>query len=150
MSKKINWDALGVGTSVACAIHCLLLPLFVASLPVFGINIVSNRKFEYLMIFIAFAIGALAMRHGYQKHHKRFLPLLVFSAGILLLLLKQQWHEMELWILPFAVGCIIWSHVINFKLSRAKAPKQSLSDPFENGAAAVHGGNSGLNSSRFQ
>jgi hypothetical protein len=28
MKGKINWDALGIGASLACAIHCALLPLF--------------------------------------------------------------------------------------------------------------------------
>ena len=31
MKLKINWDALGITTSVACAIHCAILPLFVIS-----------------------------------------------------------------------------------------------------------------------
>jgi hypothetical protein len=42
MSKKINWDALGIATSLACAIHCALLPLFLSSLPLFGVNIIEN------------------------------------------------------------------------------------------------------------
>ena len=28
MFKNWNWDAIGVGASLACAIHCALLPLF--------------------------------------------------------------------------------------------------------------------------
>jgi len=34
MNWKVNWDALGVGASLACAIHCAVLPLILTSLPV--------------------------------------------------------------------------------------------------------------------
>ena len=45
MKGKINWDALGIGASLACAIHCALLPLFFSTLPLFGINIIHHLGF---------------------------------------------------------------------------------------------------------
>jgi hypothetical protein len=69
MNAKINWDAIGVTTSLACAIHCAVLPLFLSSLPLFGIDIIENHGFEYLMILIAFAVGAYSLYHGRKKHH---------------------------------------------------------------------------------
>ena len=45
MATKINWDIMGIATSVACAIHCALLPLLLTSLPLFGINIIHNIVF---------------------------------------------------------------------------------------------------------
>jgi len=60
MKTKINWDALGIATSLACAIHCALLPLFLTSLPLLGFNIIENTGFEYLMILIAFAVADAA------------------------------------------------------------------------------------------
>lgn len=118
MRLKINWDALGIATSLACAIHCAVLPLLLTSLPVFGINIIDNFLFEYLMIALAAAIGAHALYHGYKKHHHRAGPLLLFSAGILLLLLKQWFHEWQLWFLVPAVFAIVWAHFRNFRLYR--------------------------------
>ena len=46
MKLRINWDAIGISASIACAIHCALLPLFLTSLPLFGINIIHNLVFE--------------------------------------------------------------------------------------------------------
>jgi hypothetical protein len=66
---KINYDALGIAASVACAIHCAILPLLLSSLPLFGINIINNTSFEYIMIFIALCIGLYSLWHGYKKHH---------------------------------------------------------------------------------
>jgi len=130
MNLKINWDALGVGTSVACAIHCAVLPVVLTSLPVFGINIIENNKFEYLMIFVAFAIGVYALSHGYKKHHQRALPLLLFAGGMLLLFAKQYWHHYELWILPFAVLSIVSAHFVNFRFCRAAHQKETINNHF--------------------
>ena len=54
MKLKVNWDALGITASVACAIHCALLPLFFSTLPLFGINIIHNTAFEAGMVLLPF------------------------------------------------------------------------------------------------
>jgi hypothetical protein len=58
MKFKINWDAFGIATSVACAIHCAVLPLILSSLPLFGINIIENQGFELLMISLLYTSDA--------------------------------------------------------------------------------------------
>lgn len=118
MRVNINWDALGITTSVACAIHCAVLPLVLSSLPVLGINIIDNPFFEYFMIALAFVIGSWALYHGYRKHHHRLLPLIVFAIGILLLIAKQVWHEWHLTLLVPAVVAIISAHFFNFRFCR--------------------------------
>ena len=70
MSLKINWDALGITASLACAIHCAILPLFISSLPLFGVNIIENQRFEYLMIGIAFLVGIYSLNHGFNEPFK--------------------------------------------------------------------------------
>ena len=118
MSKKINWDALGIATSLACAIHCALLPLFLTSLPLLGVNIIENEQFEYLMIAIAFAVGSYSLYHGRKKHHHSWVPLIVFASGIAFLLAKMVWHEWRLWLLIPAVISIVAAHMINYRLCR--------------------------------
>src|SRR5450432_2971862 len=107
MAGKINWDTLGITASVACAIHCAVLPLVLTSLPVFGFDIVQNSFFEYGMILLAFLVGIYSLSHGFRKHHGRFLPFTIFSIGILFLLAKQVWHTLHLWLLVPAVIAII-------------------------------------------
>ncbi len=82
MRLKLNWDVLGISASVACAIHCALLPLVLTSLPFFGVEIIDNTGFEVMMIVIAAAIGAYSLLHGYKKHHHQLLPLMIFGLGI--------------------------------------------------------------------
>lgn len=115
---RINYDALGITTSLACAIHCAVLPLVLTSLPVFGINIINNYFFEYGMILLAFVVGLFALYHGYKKHHHRFLPVLLFSTGMSFLLLKEFFHAYHLWLLVPAIVFIISAHYVNYRLCR--------------------------------
>lgn len=118
MKGRINWDALGIVTSMACAIHCAVLPLILGSLPILGMNLVNNERFEYFMIFLAFGIGAYSLWHGYRRHHHNITPVLIFSAGISLLVAKQLWHDMQYWLLPFAIVLIVSAHLLNYKSCR--------------------------------
>lgn len=115
---KINYDALGITASLACAIHCAVLPLMLTTLPVFGVNIINNYFFEYFMIFLAFLIGIYALYHGYKKHHHKVWPVALFTAGITLLLLKELFHHYHLWLLFPAVLMIVLAHYINYRLCR--------------------------------
>lgn len=116
MEAKFNWDMIGIGTSVICAIHCALLPLIMTSLPLFGINIIHNLIFEWGMIAIAFVVGSYALFHGYIKHHRSLTPVFIFSTGFILLLLKQVFHEIQFWLLIPAVALIISAHYYNYRL----------------------------------
>jgi hypothetical protein len=118
MRYKINWDALGIGASLACAIHCALLPLFLTSLPLFGLNIIHNQAFEIIMILLALTIGTFSLSHGYRKHHHSPLPLLIFFSGFVFLVLKQFYITFETWLLVPAVILIISAHLLNYRNCR--------------------------------
>lgn len=118
MKQKINWDALGITTSILCAIHCAILPLFIAALPLFGVNIIENAAFEAGMILLAFVIGCYALWHGYRWHHHKKLPLVLFISGMIFLVLKQLFLQYHVLLLIPAVTLIISAHVLNFRHCR--------------------------------
>jgi hypothetical protein len=113
---KLNWDIMGAATSIACAIHCAFLPVLMTSLSIFGVNIIHNQWFEWGMIFLAFFVGAYSLLHGFLKHHQSYIPLLVFCAGALFLVLKQLLPLYEFWFLTPAVALILYAHYTNYKL----------------------------------
>jgi hypothetical protein len=115
---KINYDALGIAASIACAIHCAVLPLVISSLPILGINIINNFWFEIFMILLAMGIGLHSLTHGFKKHHHRILPIIVFIIGISLLLVKQILHQYQIWFLVPAVILIVSAHFINYRHCR--------------------------------
>jgi hypothetical protein len=118
MKLKLNWDGLGMATSVICAIHCGLLPIVLPTLPLFGINIVHNAFFEWAMIGLAFGVGAYSLYHGYKRHHHSLYPVLFFGIGFFFLVAKQFYKPGELLLLSFAVLFIIYGHWRNYKLCR--------------------------------
>jgi hypothetical protein len=118
MRVKINWDALGITASVACAIHCAVLPLFLSSLPLFGINIIHNLAFEAGMVFLAFLIGCYSFYHGYRKHHHSWVPFFLFTVGLGFLVLKLFFVHYETWLLIPAVALIVTAHFLNFRMCR--------------------------------
>ena len=120
MKFRFNADILGIGASIACAIHCAILPLFLSGLSIFGVNIIHHFWFECGMIALAFIVGLFSLRHGFFRHHRSPVPFLLFSAGMMFLLAKQYWHVYELVLLPFAVILIVSAHFINFRFSRSK------------------------------
>ena len=113
--RRINFDALGIITSIACAIHCAVLPLILSSLPLFGVNIINNNGFETGMILLALTIGIYSLWNGVHKHHRSLLPVALFVAGICLLFAKQFFHHrFLLWLLIPAVILIISAHILNY------------------------------------
>lgn len=118
MKTRLNWDALGIATSLACAIHCAILPLMLGTLPLFGMNLVNHEGFEYFMICLAFCIGVYSLWHGYRRHHHNLMPLFIFISGILFLVAKQVWHNYQYWLLPIALLFIVSAHLINYKSCR--------------------------------
>ena len=111
---NLNYDKLGVITSVACTIHCTMLPIFLGAIPFLGINILKNLWIEYVMIGLAFLFGFLSLRHGYRHHHKRKLPSLLFALGFSCLILNQFSEEQFILLLiPLAAVLIITAHSLN-------------------------------------
>lgn len=118
MRSKINWDILGIGASLACAIHCALLPLFLTSLPLFGMNIIHNNIFETSMIVLALCIGTFSLYHGFKKHHHSFIPIILFFTGFSFLVLKQFFIHQAMWLLLPAVLLIVTAHILNYRSCR--------------------------------
>ena len=118
MKGRLNWDAIGISASIACAIHCAVLPLFFSVLPLFGINIIHNMAFEAGMIMLTLAIGVYALYHGYRRHHHSRMPLMLFGGGIVLLVLRHFFVHYELWLLIPAVVLIVLAHLQNYRSCR--------------------------------
>ena len=126
MNTRINWDFFGMLTSIACAIHCAILPLVISSLPIFGINIINNSPFEWLMISIAFVVGSVAVLHGYRSHHKSLVPFYLFITGFIFLVVKQFFLSVELVFLLPAVFFILFAHILNYKYCHQAKQSKAL------------------------
>ncbi|MBX3253882.1 MAG: MerC domain-containing protein [Chitinophagaceae bacterium] len=117
--SKINYDRLGIFTSIACAIHCTLLPLFISSIPFLGMDVLEHKGIEWSMILLALLFGVLSLYHGYKQHHHKLLPLFLFGIGFMFLLLNQLIAERLVYLfIPVSVICIISAHSLNLFYNR--------------------------------
>lgn len=111
---KVNYDKLGIITSIASTIHCAVLPVFVAALPFLGINIIENSFIKYTLIGFSFFFGIFFFYNEFKHHHKRKLQAVLFAIGftflILNLIIKDKY---ALLFIPVAAILIIAANAIN-------------------------------------
>jgi len=115
---RINWEGLGVAASVACAIHCAVVPLFITSLPLLGVNLVDNPGVEFTLLLAALVIGLFGLWHGFRLHHHKVWPMLLFVAGIGFMAGKEMMEGRPLWMLIPSLALILGAHYLNHKLCR--------------------------------
>jgi hypothetical protein len=122
VSPRLNaWDRAGVLVSSACALHCTVLPLAVAAMPLLGAGGLLDERVEWAFIVSTALVGTMAHVTAYLRDHRHVAPGLIFAAGFSLvpcarLLLED--HRLG----PYAVGLggilAAASHFANRQLCR--------------------------------
>lgn len=120
MKIRMNWDGVGIATSLLCAIHCAVIPLMVSAIPLLGIDLVHNEVFEWAMILLALVVGYYSLIHGYTTHHRSHTPIILFSVGAVFLVFKQFLPEHSIVFLVIAVSLIVTAHYINYRMCKAR------------------------------
>jgi uncharacterized membrane protein YczE len=116
--KSGRLDQLGMTASVACAIHCVVLPLVVTFLPLVGLEFLANIWVETAMICISMVIGAWSLISTYPRH-KNLAPLLLFITGFVLIATGHFLIvQMESILVPLGGFTIAAAHYMNWKLNR--------------------------------
>lgn len=113
--KSGQLDQLGMGASIACAIHCAVLPIVVTSLPLIGLEFLANTWVEITMIFFSALIGTWSIGESYSKHKKRLPMILLLSGFSLIATGRFAWHEVESILIPLGGFTIAIAHFINWK-----------------------------------
>lgn len=112
-----RWDKIGILLSTLCAIHCLVTPLLVLTLPILG-QAFEEEWVHLVMALFVVPVGGVAFWSGY-KHHKK---MKVFALGIMGLtlvggasLVSHSWVEFfghDL-ITIFGSTFLITAHILN-------------------------------------
>ncbi|WP_116366969.1 MerC domain-containing protein [Parahaliea mediterranea] len=82
----MNIDRAAIGLSLACAIHCLLLPLAVVMLPALAGTAFGDERFHQWMLLVVIPTSAFALTMGCRRH-RNFGVLIPALAGLALLTL---------------------------------------------------------------
>ena len=89
---SINNDKIAIGLSIACVIHCFLVPSFIILSPAFLSIELDNELIHYLMLFVVFPISMIALSTGF-KSHKMISYLLIGMTGLLILICAVLFGE---------------------------------------------------------
>jgi hypothetical protein len=116
-------DRLGATASFLCAIHCAALPFVLALLPVLGLSFLADHRFETGFVAFACVLASAALISGFRRHRRR-LPLLLATPGLMLLVLGVTFlHGDSLLLHSVLVTCggflVAASHFVNLRVDRS-------------------------------
>lgn len=113
-------DRLGICVSVACAVHCLAMPVLLALLPTMSSIFLIGHGVEAVLAIAAVVLAIACLCWGFRIHRKKRL-ILSFSAAAAFILWGQSmgtgWVETLLVVLG-GLG-LVGSHLLNRALCRS-------------------------------
>ena len=120
-------DKTGIWLAVACALHCLLVPVLLPTLSLVGLSILGAESLERMVLTASAIIGAIAIGIG-TRHHRSPLPLLALSAGVVLYFNKhlighEFGHYWEIPVVLIGAMLLIVAHLLNLHMCRVSKAK---------------------------
>ncbi|MTI88725.1 MAG: MerC domain-containing protein [Balneolaceae bacterium] len=113
------WDRLGIGLSGLCAIHCLLVPVFVSLIPLWP-TFEEFHEYTHLVFFIAIVPAVVISLR--KRHASRKISFYLFG-GLLIIFVawffNQQFGEYgEAGVTLAGSVLLIRGHWLNYKCKR--------------------------------
>ena len=85
-------DKVGAAASLACAIHCIAMPIAVALLPTLGLAWLDNPWVDRVFLAAALVFAALVHPKGYRSH-RRCLPAALAACALIGIALTISFWE---------------------------------------------------------
>lgn len=112
-------DIVGMGLSVACAVHCLAAPVLLSTLPLLGIEFVGHEGFESVMIAMIAILAGFTFFKGYRTHgRKGHLALGAFGLLVFLFLRPSVSVALEPYATVLGGSAFVIGHFLNWKWSK--------------------------------
>ncbi len=130
-------DTLGVGASSLCAVHCLLMPFIIASLPMLGLQSLREGEVHPLLAGFVMFFAITSIVPGYRKH-KECSTLISMVIGLALVLLAtfviepNMGETSEMIVITIGNLLLVLAHVKNQRqLSALKKSLNEISSQFQ-------------------
>ena len=112
-------DTTGACLSVACAVHCLSMPLLIAVLPLIGLGFLANERAELVLILgaIGLAVGSLAWG---VRLHRRWRALLILIVALAFITTSRTAVEGTFEVVFYSIGGVLLAsaHLVNRHLCK--------------------------------
>ncbi|MFT5757975.1 MAG: hypothetical protein ACI9LM_002712 [Alteromonadaceae bacterium] len=114
-------DRIGITATSLCALHCIMLPLLLPTLPLLGLSFLADHAWEHVFLAITAILGSFALYSGYKRYHQQRYPFYLLAAGIIIYWIKHDFSESIQPIFIFiGASLIVSAHFINLKLCNNK------------------------------
>ena len=77
-------NLVGLGLSIGCVIHCILMPVCIASLPSLGLAWLSNPLVHQALAVTGIVIGLATLIPGWLQHHRHAVPGLALCGLVIM------------------------------------------------------------------
>ena len=113
-------DKFAIGLSMLCAIHCLILPLLLVSLPILGALQLQNEAFHFWMLAAVIPTSIVALSMGCKKHQRYHLMLWGVSGLTLMIMAVLLSHQLigefgEKTLTLIGAVLVVFAHLGNFR-----------------------------------
>lgn len=141
-------DKTGIWLAIACALHCLMVPVLLPTLSLLGLSFLGADILERGILTVSAIIGFVAIAIG-TRHHRSVFPLLALVSGVVLYFNKHvighyYGHGWEIPVVLAGALLLVSAHVMNLylcRISKAKncdvAAEAASSNPLVTPAAAL-------------
>jgi hypothetical protein len=125
--RRIELDKVGAVASLACAVHCAVLPIAISLSAAGMFSFIDNEPAEWGFVLLASAVGTVSAWRGYKKHGNKTVAVVLAVAAVGLLLATISRHgdhahdpgHMLAWVFPVIGLTIAVAHIVNLRLCRA-------------------------------
>ena len=107
-----------MGLSVLCALHCLLTPLIILSIPFLARYYLAHPMFHFILAATISPVGLVAFGAGIRHHHN-WKVLLMGIPGLILVSVTpylvhiQNWPLNEQVLMVIGSVLLVWAHLLN-------------------------------------
>lgn len=113
-------DTVGACLSLACAAHCIAMPLIITILPLLGLGVFAHSEFETVMFTVTISLAIASLCWG-TMIHRNFRVLFFIAAALILFYLGgfSIHDQSEAWLVGFGGVCLALGHLMNRRLCKS-------------------------------
>ena len=121
-ASALAWiDRTGIALSLACSVHCVLVPFVIGAVALLPVKWLVSESTELWLLAgsVAIALSSLVSSYWLKHRHKLCLAFFVPGLAVLGLVLFGSINEqLEPWVVVGGASSIAIGHLVNIRLCR--------------------------------
>lgn len=118
-------DKMGIVASSLCALHCMVFPILLPTLPLLGLAAYADMDSEThhlidtITVLSSIVLGFLAILSGFHKYHRKLYPFYALALAVVVYSQRHLFGEQyEPYVIAAGALIVLVAHSINVMLCR--------------------------------